>query len=518
MKHICITLLGLSLGSFAFSQDKEKDKKKDLFTPQPPIAVVAYTGPAKIDYEIHIAPILENKCLSCHAGPVKSGRYDMSTVEAIIQGGKAGKAVVPGKPMESLLIKLAGKTGTPAMPPKDDEPLTPAELAMLKEWVAQGATAGTGTKAVKPSIKLTKLPKTVQPVLSLAISADKKLLAVGRGASITLHETAKGAMVKTLHDANLKDDKGQPLGQSQLDVVHTLAFSPDGKTLVAGGYQEVTFWDVEKGTIQKKITGFLDRVLALDFSSDGKQLAIAGGLPTQDGEVKVLAFPSGELALQLKSPHSDAVFGVRFRSDGKLLATASADKFAKVWTVKPYVRPEQFQKAASLVGSLIAPTNGTWPSRYNPASVQVARETWSSIPAGEMLRTLEGHTNHVTDICWRADGNVLASSGADNVIKVWDLERGEQIRNIGGHTKPIARLSAMSASPFVVSACGDSGLRQWNIDNGGNVRNFNGATEFQHSVVVTADGSLVAAGGEDGVVRVYNGQNTQLMFSLPGVK
>ncbi|MFM2002125.1 MAG: hypothetical protein RI963_1551 [Planctomycetota bacterium] len=53
-----------------------------------------------------------------------------------------------------------------------------------------------------------------------------------------------------------------------------------------------------------------------------------------------------------------------------------------------------------------------------------------------------------------------------------------------------------------------------NADNGGNIRSFNNAKGWLHSVDISADGSVVAAGGEDGKVLVWNGQNGQLRLTL----
>jgi hypothetical protein len=44
-----------------------------------------------------------------------------------------------------------------------------------------------------------------------------------------------------------------------------------------------------------------------------------------------------------------------------------------------------------------------------------------------------------------------------------------------------------------------------NVDNGTNVRNFAGSADFLYAVGVSPDGALVAAGGEEGVVRLYDG-------------
>ena len=104
--------------------------------------------------------------------------------------------------------------------------------------------------------------------------------------------------------------------------------------------------------------------------------------------------------------------------------------------------------------------------------------------------------------------------GADNVVKIWDYEKGEQIRTISGHGKQITRLLFMGTSAQIVTCSGDQTVRFWNVDNGGNVRNFGGDTDFLYAVGVSPDGSVVAAGGQEGTVRLYNGNTAQLIKAL----
>ncbi|HMP16103.1 MAG TPA: hypothetical protein PKD72_03695 [Gemmatales bacterium] len=134
-----------------------------------PVAMVPYEG-GPPDFEKDVLPILENKCTTCHSGSNKKGRLDLSSYEALLRGGKHGAAVVAGKPESSLLIQLSGKTQKPAMPPDDDEPLTPQELALLKAWVAQGAAGSSGSSPKTTTIKLTRIAERVQPVLALALT------------------------------------------------------------------------------------------------------------------------------------------------------------------------------------------------------------------------------------------------------------------------------------------------------------------------------------------------------------
>lgn len=466
MRWSLMLCLGIWAMGLAQSEDK-KDRKKQLFEPLPPIHVVKIERQEPVEFERDIKPIFENKCETCHGGAIQEGKLDMTSVAAMIKGGKSGPALVPGKPEESLLIKLAGRTAVPPMPPKEDEPLTPEELALVKLWVAQGATS-TGKSVVKSGPKLGKLPSRVQPVLSLALTPDKATLAVGRGASIHLYDTASGKHLKSLVQLDLKDESGQPLQQAQLDLVHALAFHPKGDWLAAGGFQEVVLWNVKDGTVVRKWAGFVDRVLALDFSPDGQLLAAAGGPPTGDGEIRLFNVASGEEVLNLKQSHTDTVFGVRFRPDGKQLASASADKFVKLWEV----------------------------------------------PTGKFIKAFEGHTNAVLDVGWRADGKLLISAGADQVLKTWDVDSGEQVRTIGGHGRQITRLTMLTARPEAVTSCGDAWVRLWNVDAATHLRNFGGAPDYIYAVVASGDGALVAAGGQDGVVRLYNGGNGQVLHTL----
>ena len=139
-----------------------------------------------------------------------------------------------------------------------------------------------------------------------------------------------------------------------------------------------------------------DRVVTIDYSKDGKYFATGGGAPTEDGEIRVFNAADGKPAFEVKSGHSDTVFGVCFSPDTKLLATCGADKFVKVWEV----------------------------------------------PSGKFVKAFEGHTHHVLDVGWKPDGKLLASGEPtpisyatpkpaaileeDRIIEAWPLNLAEE--------------------------------------------------------------------------------------------
>jgi len=97
---------------------------------------------------------------------------------------------------------------------------------------------------------------------------------------------------------------------------------------------------------------------------------------------------------------------------------------------------------------------------------------------------------------------------------VWDFEKGEQARTIQAHGKQVTRLLFVGATPQFATCAGDAQVRLWNVDNGGNTRNFTGSNDFLYAIGVSPDGAVVAAGGEEGVVRLYNGTSGALIKTL----
>jgi WD40 repeat protein len=461
-----LCLLAL-LPALTLADDKEKPAGVQ------PIKVVTLDRKDPVAYEKDIEPILVKKCFFCHSGNVKEGKFDLGSHESLMKGGRHGKPVVPGKSAESLLYLAGGKTERPFMPPKSEEPLTPEELALIKLWIDEGAKPPTGAR-VRAAVVVNLPPVSVQPVRALAVSPDKSAVAAGRGNQIHVYDAGSGTFIRTLTDPNLTTPDKKPVQAAHLSLVESLTYSPDGKYLASGSFQEVNIWDAQTGQLRQKLTGFADRVVTLSFAANGKMLATGGGAPTEDGEIKVFELPEGKPLVDLKSGHSDTVFGVSISPDSTKLATCGADKFVKVW----------------------------------------------ELPSGKFIKSFEGHTHHVLDVGWKADGKLLASAGADNVVKIWDYEKGEQKQTVNAHTKQVTRLVFVGSKPEFVTCSGDQQVKMWNVDNGGNTRNFAGGTDFLYAVGVSPDGAVVAAGGEDGVVRLYNGTSGALVKALlpPGVE
>ncbi len=224
-------------------------------------------------------------------------------------------------------------------------------------------------------------------------------------------------------------------------------------------------WELlrELGPQEGSTSVFADRVLSLAFSPDGSRLAAGGGEASRSGELTIWKTSDWTLEREIKDAHSDTVYGLDFSADGRFLASGAADKFLKVFNIE----------------------------------------------TGEHVRSYEGHTHHVMDVSWKGDRTSLVSAGADNVLKVWDAETGEQRRTISTHKKQVTSVEYVGLQDNFLSSSGDKRVTLHQAGDGKTVREFAGSGDYVYCSSITQNGKLVVAGGEDGVVRVWNGADAK---------
>ncbi len=88
-----------------------------------------------------VAPILRDHCIKCHGAEARKGGLDLRTVASMTQGGDTGKAIVPGKSGESLVIEQVVSGN---MPPGKNPKLTGDEIAIVRRWIDAGAPGQSG--------------------------------------------------------------------------------------------------------------------------------------------------------------------------------------------------------------------------------------------------------------------------------------------------------------------------------------------------------------------------------------
>lgn len=279
-----------------------------------------------------------------------------------------------------------------------------------------------------------------RPVYGVSCAADARVIAT----SFPAHGPA-GEQVSLL------SQEGKRLGGFGTGtgcICWYAEMSPDGGTVAAGfGDCTLRLWDV--ATDKTRTLGTLGGIVAsLKWSKDGKRLFTGN---CGDNTVRLWDIASGTVIAQGKTKKSATMF-VALAPDAKRAVSGAGDKLIHVW---------------------------------QPAK-------------GEEVGTLAGHTGKILGLRFSPDGRRLASASQDRTVRLWDVAKSAEIAVLEGHRKQVSCVAFFPAGDAVASTSSDGTIRVWTM-KGKEVRAISPGATAQ-SIAITADGSELIAGCDDGVV------------------
>jgi WD40 repeat protein len=125
-----------------------------------------------------------------------------------------------------------------------------------------------------------------------------------------------------------------------------------------------------------------------------------------------------------------------------------------------------------------------------------------NINTGILVTTLYGHIHGVFDLVFRPNGNVLASSGRDSTVILWDLTTYTQKSVLLGHSAMVYGLKLISNN-VLSSGLWDRTIKFWDINTGSLIRTLTGQTsDIIYSVDMLSDGKTFVSGSEDRTIKL----------------
>jgi len=327
-------------------------------------------------------------------------------------------------------------------------------------------------------------------VRSIAFSADSRLLASG-GHDGVVH----------IWDVSAR----QSLASFKALSISCVQFSPDGRTLAASSDDErepspagVTLWDVatrrELGTLRGQARG----VTSVAFSPDGTTFATAGA----DGFVRLWDAASRALRNSLKYSQCHSV---DFSPDGRYLASAHAGGDVVLWDARGGRQLGLMKGHRGLVRQVVFSPDGR---RLATAGTDRTVKLWSLATRRLTARaTLKGDLTPVWSVAYSPDGKTLAVADGPldtpGTVTIWDLATRKVKATLDGHDRGVATVVFSPDGTMLASGGWDGTIRIWDVRTGEQrhlLAGLSGVTELAFS----PDGKLLASAGEGNVVTLWD--------------
>ena len=229
-------------------------------------------------------------------------------------------------------------------------------------------------------------------------------------------------------------------------------------------------WDIAPLPYQRLVD-----LPSLPFSTtiapDGKHVAVG----FDSGALRLYSLPEMRIVGEKENAHSNKVTRLSFNTDGTLLASASLDKTAKLWSVAP---------------------DGTFTQR----------------------QTFSGHTSAVHGLAFSPDSTTLATASYDGRVGLFTVGTEEK-RFIDAHEGSVASVAFDNSGTRLLSAgIEDKTARLWDLtaDPPTLIQEFPKATQQLLWAALSPDGQSMVSVGRNSFAQVYSTHNAQLQHSLVG--
>jgi mono/diheme cytochrome c family protein len=406
----CIAFFALSLFGLNFSTSHAEN----------PIV-----ASAAVSYSQDVLPILRAHCQGCHQAAKAQGGVDLTSRTGLFGESESGSTVVAPGDVEAseLLNQITPDVEGHALMPAEGPALKAEQIALIRQWIAEGAEVD----------------------------------AVGE---------------RPHYDAEHPPTYAKPATISALDV------SPDGTLIAVSGVNETLLIDAAAAAagerkVVRRLIGLASRIESIRFSPDGARLAVAGGLPGEQGELQVWNVASGELVLS-HTAMADTLSGVCWSPDGKSIVFGGPDTSIHV----------------------------------------VDAET------GEQTMEQGAHNDWVLDVAFSNDGKYIVSGGRDQTLKLVETATGRFVDNITSISPGVAGGAIFSlardAKRDLVAVGGEEGVPKTYMlhrqverrigDDSNLVRSYPAMPGRIFAVALSADGTRLAAASSEqgaGFVQVF---------------
>lgn len=298
--------------------------------------------------------------------------------------------------------------------------------------------------------------------------------------------------------------------QAQIEHIHNVAFSPNGKQILMGSVQSnaAKLWDIKSGKLIKKFkskSGFS----TVAFSPDGKQILL-GEYAGLGQNVHLIDVKQLKTLARFEAGSEGTSF-VQFSADGKKAIIGNAGDYnvgiwqlpeikrihnlnvlygdkqlIAFWANEQKVAVANYQELSLIeLGSQKEPKPVKLGKKLTPQAISLSPDNkllLVGIDNGQLqirdaatlklTRNIKAHDKEITCLAVSPNGKYVVTGAADQAVKLWDIGTGKLLHTLTGHRRTLTQVSFSPNGKQILSFATKGMAKLWNTKNGKLIRNY----------------------------------------------
>ena len=285
-------------------------------------------------------------------------------------------------------------------------------------------------------------------------------------------------------------------------------FSPDGKYIVSGHVSgKIKIWDVKTGDGIKSWNGHNSYLISVAISQDGLRIVSTAN----DATIKIWDMESNETQ-NMKTRVDWCVFS----QDKKLIAYPNEEDVIEIYNIETEQKIK-LEEREGVVNDLIFSPDGKYFAASSAIDGDGTLIIWNT-ETGKVEHSLVGHTDWITSIDYSKDGKHLITSAWDRKIIIWDTETGDSIKTINvimpGYAQSVRY--DHDVKTIVQTQRGSKDIYLYDVDTYELIRTLSGHQTAVGGASYSSDGKYIASTDNNKTTKIWNAKTGDVIQTVEG--